>query len=80
MTSGRTVVGKGETGEFGKWKSRVIAVSHVVAWIRVPVLARARPGTPHGLLGGGDGAQPSREGLQPWESHRWGCVERRMLP
>jgi len=64
MMSGKTVVGKGENGEFGKWKSRAIAVFHFVAGIRVP--SRVRPGTPHGLLGGNDDAQPLGEGPQPW--------------
>lgn len=66
-SSAKTVVGKGGSGEFGKWKS--CAVFHVVVGIRVP--ARAQPGVPHVLLLAGCGdAQPLDEGLQPWELRR----------
>lgn len=67
-TSGKTVVGKGDSGAIGKWKSYAIAVFHVVAGIRVPV--RVQPGAPHGLHGESARAQPLDEGPQPWESRR----------
>lgn len=72
-SSGKMVVGMGEIGEFGKWSSCANAFFHVVAGIHVP--APVRPGTPHGS----DDAQPSGEGPQPWDSHRLGCVGRKML-
>jgi len=77
MSSGKTVVGMGETGEFGKWMSCAIAVFRVEAAIRGPV--QVRPGTPPGLPGASDGAQLSGGGPQPWESRRMGCVGRMML-
>lgn len=77
MSSGKTVVGKGETGEFGKWMSCAIAVFRVGAAIRGP--AQVRQGTPAGLPGASDGAQLLSGDPQPWESRRLECVERRML-
>lgn len=77
MSSGKTVVGKEETGEFGKWMSCAIAVFRVGTGIRGP--AQVRPGTPPGLPGASDVAQLLSGGPQPWEYRRMGCVGRRML-
>lgn len=77
MSSGKTVVGKEEIGEFGKWMSCVNAVSRAGAAIHEP--AQVRPGTPPALPGASDDAQLLGGGPQPWESRRMEYVERRML-
>jgi len=77
MLSGKTVVGKEEIGEVGKWMSCVIAASRAGTAIHEP--AQVRPGTPPVLPGASDDAQLLGGGPQPWESRRMGCGERRML-
>jgi len=77
-SSGKTVVRKAESGEFGKLLSCVIAVFHAGAGVRVTALVRQLC-APHDPAGKSDAAQPLDEGPRPLEPRRMGCVERRMI-